>query len=139
MSSLIRFGVSVEEKLVEEFDRVIRDKGYTNRSEARRDLMRKELIAEEWRSGNKEVVGTLTIVYDHGLREVDRRLTQMQHDYHDSVISSLHVHLDESHCLEVVVLRGRATQVKKLADKLTSARGVKHGQLVMTSRGERLV
>jgi CopG family nickel-responsive transcriptional regulator len=139
MSTLVRFGVSVEEKLIEQFDRLIGEKGYNNRSEAIRDLMRRELVAEKWRVGNQETVGTLTVIYDHALTEVERQLTDMQHAEHGNVISSLHVHLDKARCLEVIVLRGKAKQLKRLADRLLSRKGVKHGQLVMTTKGEELV
>ena len=139
MSSLVRFGVSVEEKLIEQFDRLIGEKGYNSRSEAIRDLMRSELVAEKWRVGNQETVGTLTVIYDHALTEVERQLTDMQHAEHGNVISSLHVHLDKARCLEVIVLRGKAKQLKRLADRLLSRKGVKHGQLVMTTKGEELV
>ena len=139
MSTLVRFGVSVEEKLIEQFDRLIGEKGYNSRSEAIRDLMRSELVAEKWRVGNQETVGTLTVIYDHALTEVERQLTDMQHAEHGNVISSLHVHLDKARCLEVIVLRGKAKQLKRLADRLLSRKGVKHGQLVMTTKGEELV
>ena len=139
MSTLVRFGVSVEEKLIEQFDRLIGEKGYNSRSEAIRDLMRSELVAEKWRVGNQETVGTLTVIYDHALTEVERQLTDMQHAEHGNVISSLHVHLDKARCLEVIVLRGKAKQLKRLADRLLSRTGVKHGQLVMTTKGEELV
>ena len=139
MRTLVRFGVSVEEKLIEQFDRLIGEKGYNSRSEAIRDLMRSELVAEKWRVGNQETVGTLTVIYDHALTEVERQLTDMQHAEHGNVISSLHVHLDKARCLEVIVLRGKAKQLKRLADRLLSRKGVKHGQLVMTTKGEELV
>ncbi len=138
MRKLIRFGVSIEPNLIKRFDRLIGERGYTNRSEALRDLMRRELVAEEWRLGNRHTVGTLTILYDHSSKEVDRDLTRIQHDEHEHIVSSLHVHLDQERCLEVVVLRGKARTIKHLADVLLSSRGVKHGHLVMTTRGRGL-
>jgi len=139
MSTLVRFGVAAEKKLIDQFDRLIEEKGYGNRSEAIRDLMRGELVTEKWRVGNRQTVGTLTVIYDHTRTEVEKQLTGMQHAEHGHVISSLHVHLDKERCLEVIVLRGKAKEIKHLADRLLSRKGVKHGQLVMTTRGEELV
>ncbi len=138
MSTLVRFGVSVEKELIERFDRLIEDKGYGNRSEAIRDLMRGELVAEKWRVGNRQAVGTLTVIYDHSRTEVEKQLTGMQHAAHGNVISSMHVHLDKERCLEVIALRGKAKEIKRLADRLLSRKGVKHGQLVMTTQGDEL-
>jgi CopG family nickel-responsive transcriptional regulator len=125
-------------ELLAKFDKVIGEKNYMNRSEAIRDLIRDFLVGEEWEKG-KEVVGSLTLLYDHEVRGVDERLTDIQHSHHAHIISSMHVHLDERNCIEVLVIRGIAEEVKKIADSLISARGVKHGKLVMTSTGREIV
>lgn len=137
MSQAIRFGVSISEELLEEFDRLIEDKGYSNRSEALRDLIRAELVEREVTEG-KEVVGSLTLIYDHHVRELSDRLLQLAHEEHHLVLSSLHVHLDHDNCLEVIVLKGTGPRVKRFADRLIGTRGVKHGRLVMTSTGSGL-
>lgn len=137
MSQAIRFGVSISEELLEEFDRLIEDKGYSNRSEALRDLIRAELVEREVTEG-KEVVGSITLIYDHHVRELSDRLLQLAHEEHHLVLSSLHVHLDHDNCLEVIVLKGTGPRVKRFADRLIGTRGVKHGRLVMTSTGSGL-
>ena len=134
MQELTRFGVSIDEQLLDRFDRHIAAKGYSNRSEALRDLIRDCLVEDDWAS-DAEVVGTITLVYDHRVRELEDRLTDMQHHSHEHVLSSLHVHLDADNCLEVIVVRGHAEEVKHLASHLIGARGVKHGKLVMSTTG----
>ncbi|HUV04041.1 MAG TPA: nickel-responsive transcriptional regulator NikR, partial [Armatimonadota bacterium] len=114
----------------------IRGKGYSNRSEAIRDIMRDYLVEGEWESGQGEVVGTVTIVYDHHVRELSNVLTNLQHGFHDAILCTTHVHLDEHNCLEVVVVKGTSEQVRAIADRLISTRGVKHGKLVCTTSGE---
>ena len=137
MSEAVRFGVSISPELLDQFNDLLEERGYTNRSEAIRDLIRKELVEKEEMAG-KEVVGSLTIVYDHHVRELSKALIAFQHDHHMNVLSSLHVHLDHNNCLEVIVVRGSGTMVKQLADRILSARGVKHGRLVVTSTGTEL-
>ncbi|HEY8465134.1 MAG TPA: nickel-responsive transcriptional regulator NikR [Bacillota bacterium] len=137
-SNLQRFGVSVETTLLKQFDRVIEAKGYTNRSEAIRDLMRDFLIGEEWRSGSGTAVGTITLVYNHQQRELTDKLTDLQHHFHEQIISVLHVHLDAHNCLEVLVVKGEKPAIQMIADRLVSTKGVKHCKLVMTTRGENL-
>ncbi len=134
---LIRFGVSLPRSLSQRFDALIRQKQYPNRSEAIRDLIRKILIEEEIQS-DQIVVGVLHLLYDHHQRELSDKLTDIQHDYHDLIITTTHVHLDHDHCLEVVLLKGRARQIKHIADRLIAIKGVKHGQLYLTSMGKRL-
>ena len=131
---LVRFGVSVEEELLASFDRLATRKGYANRSEALRDLMRQELVAQSWQE-DAEVVGAITLVYDHGVHELEERLTGLAHVHCREIISSLHVHLDSSHCLEVMVVRGEARVLQRLADLFRAQRGVRHGQLTMTGTG----
>jgi CopG family transcriptional regulator, nickel-responsive regulator len=138
MSELARYGISMERSLSERFDKLIKSKGYANRSEAIRDLIRDRLVEEEWEAGNEVAVGVVTLLYDHRQRELSRKLTHSQHDHHDTTISSLHVHLDNANCLEVIVVRARANVIRTLADRLIGTKGVKHGKLVMTSRGQGL-
>jgi CopG family transcriptional regulator, nickel-responsive regulator len=138
MSDLKRFGVSLDESLLEEFDRHIEERGYTNRSEAIRDLIREKLVTEEWELDEAEVAGTVSLVYDHHLLDLPNRLTDVQHDHHDLVISTLHVHLDHHNCLEVLLLKGPAAKVRELGEKLTSTRGIKHGKFNLTTTGQKL-
>lgn len=132
---LQRFGVSLPADLLERFDALIEKRGYTNRSEAIRDMIRDSLIEEEWRAGSEEVLGAAIIVYDHHVPDVARRLTTIQHDAHPLVVSTMHIHLDHHNCMEILALKGRAASVEALANKLISARGVKHGHLFRSTRG----
>ena len=138
MAETVRFGVSIDDKLLESFDGLIEKKGYMNRSEAIRDLIRASLVELKWEAGDEETVGTVTLVYDHHVRDLSDKLNEQQHAHHDKVISALHVHLDAHNCLEVLVVRGKARDVKKIADELIKVKGVKHGKLVMTTTGEEL-
>jgi CopG family nickel-responsive transcriptional regulator len=135
-SNLQRFGVSVDAALLAQFDRLIESKGYTNRSEAIRDLMRDFLVEEEWQSGTGRAVGTITLVYNHHTREMSDKLTDLQHQYHDQIISVLHVHLDAHNCLEVLVVKGEKAAIQTVAGRLGSTKGVKHCKLVTTTTGE---
>lgn len=135
---LSRIGVAIDEELLERFDRLIEDRGYTNRSEAFRDLIRDELVAQAWESPESPVVGTVTLVYDHHVRLLSEKLTHIQHDFHHAILSTLHVHLDHEHCLEVLVVRGKSAEVKRVADTLISTKGVKHGRLTITTSGAEL-
>jgi len=137
MKKLVRFGVSLDHHLLDDFDRVITRKNYTNRSEALRDLIRDNLVGQEW-DENKLTVGTITIVYDHHVHDLTDKLTDIQHHYHRLVLSSLHVHLDHDHCLEVLVVRGKGAEIRKVADTLIGTKGVKHGKLTMTTTGKEL-
>jgi len=138
MSDIIRFGISMDSKLLKRFDELISEQGYSNRSEAFRDLVRDRLVKEEWKDGNVETVGTITIIYDHHKRDLAEKIIDHQHHQHDSIISTMHVHLDIHNCLEVLAVKGKANHIKKIADELISAKGVKHGKLVMTSTGKNL-
>lgn len=138
MTDLARFGISLDQQLLERFDGLIARKGYVNRSEAIRDLIRNDLVEDNWQTGDDETVGTVTLVYDHHTRDLSDKLTEHQHSHHDAIVSALHVHLDAHHCLEVVVVRGPANEVKRLADELIGTKGVKHGKLVTTTTGEGL-
>jgi len=135
MSELSRIGVAIDSDLLDKFDRLIGKRGYSNRSEAFRDLIRDELVEETWGSPNSPVVGTVTLVYDHHVRLLSEKLTDIQHDFHQHILSTLHVHLDHDNCLEVLVVRGKAGAVKRIADTLISTKGVKHGRLTITSSG----
>ena len=137
MKKTIRFGVSLDHHLLEGFDRLIKDKKYVNRSEAIRDMIRDQLVDEEWKLGEK-VIGTITIVYDHDVRELGETLAHLQHKYHKAVKSTLHVHLDERNCMEVLVVVGKGAAVKAIADRLIGTKGVKHGKLTMTTTGKTL-
>ena len=138
MSGVTRFGVSLEEHLLAQFDRLIARRGYTNRSEAIRDLIRESLVREQWELGSDEVVGTLTLVYNHEVRDLTDKLTDLQHAHYKAIVSGLHVHLDPHHCLEVLVLRGRAKELKAIADRLIGTRGVKHGTFSASAEGRAL-
>jgi CopG family nickel-responsive transcriptional regulator len=136
MAALVRFGISLDRKLLADFDRLIARKGYGNRSEAIRDLIRDSLVRDQWDKGTEEAVGTVTLVYNHDTRELADRLTDLQHRYFDSIVSTVHVHLDEHHCLEVLVVRGKAADLKAIADRLIGTRGVKHGTFSATAEGK---
>ncbi len=140
MSEVVRFGVSMDGRLLAQFDRLIEGKGYKNRSEAVRDLIRNSLVDEQWmRDDQEEMVGTVSLVYDHHTRELADKLTEHQHSHHRNIISALHVHLDAHHCLEVVVIKGRAGEIRRLASELIGTKGVKHGRLMTTTTGRDIV
>ena len=138
MSELSRIGVAIDADLLKKFDRLIAARGYVNRSEAFRDLIRDELVERAWETPGSNVVGTVTLVYDHHVRLLSEKLTDMQHSHFHHILSTLHVHLDHDNCLEVLVVRGKAAQVKRIADALISTKGVKHGRLTITSTGAEL-
>lgn len=134
MSELVRFGVSIEEDLLQKFDERIQRKGYRNRSEALRDLIRHDLIAEEWHS-DQVTAGTITLVYDHHTNDLGQNLTHIQHSFTGDIISVLHVHLDHHNCMEVLIVRGKASLLQSLADQLAGIRGVKYGKLSIATTG----
>ena len=134
MAELTRTGVSLEEDLLKQFDKVIAKRGYKNRSEAIRDLIRESLV-EEAVDRNKEVVATLSMVYDHHKSDLSNKLNAIQHHSHGNVLAATHVHLDLDNCLEVVIMKGRSSEVQHLADHMLAMRGVKHGKLVITTTG----
>jgi CopG family nickel-responsive transcriptional regulator len=133
MAELSRIGVAIDSDLLRQFDTLVGGRGYGSRSEAFRDLIRDALINQAAGSDDSPVVGTITLVYDHHQRMLNDRLTAVQHKFHHSMLSTLHVHLDHDNCLEVVVVRGRAGDVRHIADALVSMKGVKHGRLTLTS------
>ncbi len=134
MGELVRFGVSIEEELLKRFDQEIEKKGYSNRSEAIRDLIREQIVEEEWES-DEETVGTITIVYDHHTRDLSSTLTHLQHSFSGDIKSVLHIHLDHQNCLEVLVVQGSGRLLQQFADQLVATKGVKHGKLTMTTTG----
>jgi CopG family nickel-responsive transcriptional regulator len=138
MARVVRFGISMDQELLVRFDRRIARKGYDNRSEAIRDLVRADLVAEEWEQAEGEVVAIISLVYDHHLRHLARRLTGFQHTHYQTILSSLHVHLDENNCLEVLVVRGLEPDIRVLAERLIATKGIKHGRLTLTTTGKRL-
>jgi CopG family nickel-responsive transcriptional regulator len=135
MSELARIGVAIDSLLLQKFDDLIGERGYTNRSEAFRDMIREELVQKSWKAPDSEVVGTVTLVYDHHVRMLSEKLTDMQHDHHKNILCTMHVHLDHDNCLEVLVVKGKAENVQKIADGLISTKGVKHGRLTLTTTG----
>jgi CopG family nickel-responsive transcriptional regulator len=137
MAKLTRTGVSIEKDLLEQFDRVIAKRGYKNRSEAIRDLVRESLISESI-DRNKQVVGTLSMIYDHHRPNLSEKLTEIQHHSHGNVLATTHVHLDLDNCLEVVIMKGRSGEIQHLADHMLAMRGVKHGKLILTATGKNL-
>jgi CopG family nickel-responsive transcriptional regulator len=138
MVDAVRFGVSMSRDLLKTFDRLIKDMGYKNRSEAIRDLIRARLIQQEWQLTDQETVGTITLVYSHDIHELTEILTALQHKYHKQIISTMHIHLDKHNCLEVLVVKGKGSAIKKIADRLLSTRGVKHGRLTTATTGRKI-
>jgi CopG family nickel-responsive transcriptional regulator len=135
MSELARTGVSLEEDLLKEFDRLITKRGYQNRSEAFRDLIREALLSETVDS-NKPVVGTLTLVYDHHVPNLSEKLTEAQHSVGAMVLAATHVHLDHHYCLEVIIMKGKSKELQEVADRMLALRGVELGKLVLTNSGK---
>ncbi len=135
MNRIVRFGVSLEKELLEKFDRLIKSKKYPNRSEALRDLIRRDLVTKEWQE-DREIAGAITLVYNHHRRELVNRLTDIQHHFHKIIISAQHIHLDHDNCLEIVALRGNPKEAQRLANALKSVKGIKHGTLSMSSTGK---
>jgi len=138
VGKLVRFSVSIEEELLAAFDRLIQMRGYTNRSEAVRDAIRGQLVHQEWEAG-EEVAGVITLLYDHHRPGIGEALTELQHHALPQVIASTHIHLDETNCLEFIAVKGEAKSISRLADRLISLKGVKHGELTATSTGKKIV
>lgn len=135
---LKRFGVSLEQDLLAQFDGLLLSQGYSNRSEAIRDLIRDALVKKEWLKEDVETAGVVIIVYNHHLHELSKKVTDIQHKDFGKVVSTLHVHLDEHNCLEVILLKGKAKEIKPLANTLISTRGVKFGQFVPATSGKNI-
>ena len=135
MSEVYRFGISLPKDLIDKFDKLIKEKSYTNRSKAFGDLIRQELIKREWQEG-KEIAGAITLIYNHHKRELLNKITDVQHEFQKVIISTQHIHLDHNNCLEIVAIKGNPKEAQKLTDALKSAEGVKHATLSMSSTGK---
>lgn len=138
MGQTIRFGVSLDSDLLEKFDGLCQERCYQTRSEAIRDLIRRELVQKQWEDENQEVAGTLTLVYNHHHSDLAQKMIELQHQALDVIITSLHVHIDTHNCLEVLVLRGPAQDVRSVSQRLISTRGIKHGKLSLSTTGKDL-
>ena len=139
MGKLVRFGVAMDEELLSRFDELVARRGTaTNRSEAVRDLVRDALVDEQWEAPDEEIVGTITMVFDHHANDLAEKLDSLQHAHHEKVVSSMHVHLDAHNCLEVIVVRGPSGEIRSIAEALLGTKGVKHGKLVTTTTGRHL-
>ena len=129
---ITRFGVSIEPELLKKFDKIIKREGYTNRSEAIRDIIRKDLIKQHSKYPDAKAIGTLTMIYDHHTGNLTNKLLDLQHDHHNEILSTTHIHIDHHNCLEVLVLKGKTRNIQKLADNIKAIKGIKHGELVIT-------
>lgn len=137
MKKLVRFGISMENDLLHEFDHLISHKGYNSRSEAVRDIVREKLVEESIQAPHGFVYGALVFMYDHHKRELEKSLSNLQHDYFENIISTSHVHVDHDHCMEVILLKGKASVLKAIAEKILSFKGVNHGKLTLTASLQR--
>jgi CopG family nickel-responsive transcriptional regulator len=134
----VRFGVSMSRELLNQFDMLIEQLGLPNRSEAIRHLVRERLVEKEWEMPDCETIGTVTLVYNHEVRELTERLTELQHRFHKQIISTMHIHLDHHNCLEILAIKGQGREVKRIADRLLSTKGIKLGKLTTTTTGRRV-
>jgi CopG family nickel-responsive transcriptional regulator len=133
MDTLTRFGVSIEPDLLEKFDEHIKKEGYQTRSEAIRDLIRRTLITKQHYNPESNAIGTLTMVYDHHIGNLTNRLLEIQHDHTSEILTTTHIHIDHDNCLEILVLKGKTKHIQRLSDQIKSLKGIKHGELVMTT------
>ncbi|HMB01991.1 MAG TPA: nickel-responsive transcriptional regulator NikR [Spirochaetota bacterium] len=138
MNKIIRFGVSLPEKLLKRFDKFIAREQYSSRSEAVRDLIREELVKQEWENSKSEITGTLTYVYDHHVRGLLNRITELQHSFQEIIISTQHIHIDHNNCLEIVAFRGNPQHARRLYNRMRSLKSVKHTAITMSSTGRGL-
>jgi CopG family nickel-responsive transcriptional regulator len=138
MGELVRFGVSIDANLLTLFDELIAEKGYMNRSEAIRDLIRDRLVETRWEKGEEDSIGIINIVYNHQVRELMEKLADLQHQNYTSILSTLHLHLDQHNCLEVLIVKGKNQEIRKIADGLIATKGVRHGRLTLASTGRDL-
>lgn len=137
MSELVRVSISLEQSLFDKLEDLVESSGYSNRSEFVRDLIRARLVEDAW-EGDEEAVGTISLVYDHHARQLGEKLTSLQHDHHDQVLATTHVHLDHDLCAEVILLKGRASEIRALCDAMHKQKGVLHAELSMGSTGRGL-
>ncbi len=135
MADIVRFGVSLDNELLKQFDRMIRERNYTNRSEAIRDLIRQELLKKEW-AEDQDVAGAITYIYDHHQRDLLNRIIDVQHDYHEVIKSTQHIHLDHFNCLEIVAVKGSPSIISRLSNTLKALKGVRHGSLSISGIGQ---
>ncbi len=138
MKSTVRFGVSIEEALIKKFDKFIKERNYKNRSEAIRDLMREILVKEEWEK-TKIITGGIAIVYDHHKKLLVNKIIDIQHEFHDLIISSQHIHLDYNNCFEVIIVKGLSIKARKLFNQLKSTKGVKHIDILKSTTGKEVI
>ena len=138
MGRTVRFSVSIDSDLLRRFDEAIKRKYYGSRSKAVRDLIRNFLVEREWEESDREVMGSLTILYDHHVKGVVDKLLEIQHMRRDNIISTMHVHLDEDNCMEVMALKGFPNEIMEISNQIVSCKGVKHGKLVMSSTGKEI-
>ncbi len=134
MQKVSRFGVSIEPHLLTQFDTLIKQKGYQNRSEAIRDLIREHLIQTQTHNPDSTSMGTLTMIYDHHTGNLTNKLLDIQHDHHTEILTTTHIHVDHHNCLEVLILKGKTGNIQKLADEIKALKGIKHGELVITKK-----
>ena len=138
MNTLRRFSISIDDKLLDKFEDKIMSRGYTNRSQAVADLIRKSLVSVEWGSSQKEVAGTITLVYNHHLRDIVNRLVSSQHRFHKHILVTTHIHLDKENCLEVIVVKGTAKKLREIYNRMRSLKGIKFYDLSMATTGKGL-
>ena len=134
-NKITRFAVTIEENLLQDFDESLKEQGYSSRSQAVQDLIRNYLVEQKW-DERENAMGTITLVFDHHKRNLSKKLTEIQHDFHDQIISNMHIHLDSKNCLEVLAVKGKGEEIRDLANKLISTKGVLHGKLTLTFDGE---
>jgi len=135
---LQRIGVSLEQDLLEKFDELIEQRGYTNRSEAIRDLIRDQLVQKQWAESSQQSMGVSMLVYDHHTRDLSQKLAETQHDHYAEVVSTMHVHIDHNNCLELLVMKGKNNEIEALGEKLASTHGVKYGKFIPATTGKDL-
>ncbi len=129
--SIVRFGVSLEKELLEALDNYASENHFTNRSQAIRNLINNNIVTSKWQCNNL-VAGSITLVYDHHKRDLLTNLTDLQHDYHNVILSSQHFHLEKDLCMEIIAVKGKAASLTELADKLIAIKGIQHGKLTMS-------
>lgn len=138
VSELVRLSISLEQPLMRQLERLVKKSGYANRSEFVRDMIRRRLVEEQWSDERQEVVGTITMIYDHHARQLSDKIVDIQHDYHDRVLATTHVHLSHDLCAEMIMIRGQADEIREISNRLRQLRGVLHAELAMSSTGEKL-
>lgn len=138
MEEIARFSVTIDSELLHKFDSAIEERQYPNRSKAIRGLIRNFLVEREWEGVGGEVMGSLTLLYDHETKGTFEKLIDIQHDRCKNIISTMHIHLDEHNCMEIIVLQGLAYEVSQISDKLIGCKGVKHGKLILSSFGKEI-